>query len=204
MQKIRALDVRVEWRRKLNLCKLKKALRVGKARHDASREVQSSTTHSSFHVLRKEKPSYIETKKHKDIGECADVCYSEQQIDSVKAGNTLLVGKHLKACCSKLNKEEGRMVERAQLRGDSSARDPKSFQSLTEIGKQRETRKTRRSIVVLEDDRDFEREGEATGGNFSSSFFDEHYVPLDNMYSDPQVESANCLPTKPVIDPIWR
>lgn len=204
VRKIRAFDVRVEWRRKLSRRKLK-ALRLDKARHDASGAVQSSTTHSPFHVLRKENPSHFETKKHKDIGEeCGDVCYSEQQIGSVKTGNTPLVGKHQEAYCSTLNKEEGGMVERTQLRGDSFVQDPKSAQSLTEIGKQQEMRKPRRKFVVLDDDGDFEGEGAAIGGNFSSSFSDEHYFPLNTLYSDPQVESANCLPAQPVIDPIWR
>ncbi|XP_055817671.1 uncharacterized protein LOC129886827 [Solanum dulcamara] len=200
---IRAFDVRVEWRRKLNRRKLK-ALRLHKARHDARGAVQSSITHSPLHLLRKENPSHIETKKHKDIGEeCGDVCYSEQQIESVKAGNTSLVGKHQETYCSTLNKEEGGMVERIQLRGDSSVQDPKIAQSLTEIGKQ-EMRKPRRRFVVLDDDGDFEGEGGEIGGNFPSSFSDEHYFPLNTLYGDPQVESANCLPAQPVIDPIWR
>ncbi|KAJ8551558.1 hypothetical protein K7X08_021573 [Anisodus acutangulus] len=120
----------------------------------------------------KEKPSFTETKKQEDIGEaCVDVCYSEQKIESVKAGNTLLVGKHPK--------------DLAQSRGKSSMQDPKSPQSLTEIAKQQEMRKPRRRFVVLDDDSDFEREGGASGGKFSSLSPDEHYVPLNNLYSEP-------------------
>ncbi|XP_059307880.1 uncharacterized protein LOC132059316 [Lycium ferocissimum] len=188
-RKIRAFDVRVEWRRKLNSCKVK-ARRLDKAKRDASGAVQSAKTHNPFQVLRKEKPSFFETKKHKDtVQECADVCYSEQPIESVTAGNTPIVGKHPEA--------------EAQLRGDSSLQDPKSAQSLTEIGKQRMMRKPRR-FVVLDDDSDFEGEGEAVGGTFSSSFLVEHHVPLNNLYSEPQVESADYLPAQPLIDIIWR
>ncbi|MCD7446159.1 hypothetical protein HAX54_045216 [Datura stramonium] len=190
VRKIRAFDVRAEWRRKLNNCKLK-AKRLDKAKHDPSEAVQSATTHNPFQVL------------HKNIGEeCADICCSEQQIESVKSGNTLLVGKHQEAYCSTLNKEEGGMVERSQ--DDSSLQNSKSAQSLTEIGKQQEMRKPRWRFVVLDDDSDFEGEGGEIGGKFSSSFSDEHYFPLNNLYSDPQVESANCLPAQPVADPIWR
>ncbi|KAG5575157.1 hypothetical protein H5410_055291 [Solanum commersonii] len=203
-RKIHAFDVRAEWRRKLYRCKVK-ALRLDEARHDTSGAVQSLTAHSSFHVLQKEKPSFIDTKKHKDIGEeCADICYSEQQIESVKAGNTPLVGKRQDAYCSTLNNEEGGMVERDQVRGDSSVQDSKSAQSLGEIGNQQEMRKSRRKFVVLDDGSDFEGEGGAIGGNFSSSFPGEQNFPLDTLYSDPQVESANCLSAQPVIDPIWR
>uniref|UniRef100_A0A0V0IBH1 Putative ovule protein n=1 Tax=Solanum chacoense TaxID=4108 RepID=A0A0V0IBH1_SOLCH len=203
-RKIHAFDVRAEWRRKLYRCKVK-ALRLDEARHDTSGAVQSPTAHSPFHVLQKEKLSFIDTKKHKDIGEeCADVCYSEQQIESVKAGNTPLVGKRQEAYCSTLNIEEGGMVERAQVRGDSSVQDSKSAQSLGEIGNQQEMRKSRRKFVVLDDGGDFEGEGGAIGGNFSSSFPGEQNFPVDTLYSDPQVESANCLSAQPVIDPIWR
>ncbi|XP_016553342.1 uncharacterized protein LOC107852815 isoform X2 [Capsicum annuum] len=202
VRKIRAFDVRVERRIKLNNCKLK-AKRLDKAKHDANGAVQSASTHNPLQILHKEKPSQIETKKQKDIGEeCADVCYSEQQIKSVKAWNAPLISKHPESYCSTLN-EEGGMVERSQLRGDSSPQDPKSAQLLIEIGKQQKMRKPRRRFVVLDDDSDFEGEGGAIGGNFSS-FSDEHYFPLNNLYSDTQVESVNCLPAEPVIDPIWR
>ncbi|KAK4359826.1 hypothetical protein RND71_022055 [Anisodus tanguticus] len=209
VRKIRAFDVRV-------------------------RSVQSATTHNPFQVLQKEKPSFTETKKQEDIGEaCVDVCYSEQKIESVKAGNTLLVGKHPK--------------DLAQSRGKSSMQDPKSPQSLTEIAKQQEMRKPRRRFVVLDDDSDFEREGGASGGKFNSLSPDEHYVPLNNLYSEPeiefvvldddsdfegeggasggkfaslspdehhvpvnnlnsepQIESADYMPAQALIDPIWR
>ncbi|CAN4114144.1 unnamed protein product [Withania somnifera] len=195
---------KMERRRKLNIRKLK-AKRLDKAKHDPSGAVQSATIHNPFHVLQEE-PSYIETEKHRDIGEeCADVCYPEQQIESVEGGNTLLVGKHQEAYCSTLNKEEGGVLERAQLRDNSSLQDPKSapMSIITEIGKQQEIRKPRTGFVVLDDDSDFEGEGGEIGGSFTS-FSDEHYFPLNNLYSDPQVESANCLPAQPVIDPISR
>lgn len=155
--------------------------------------------------MQKEKPSFVDTKKHKDIGEeCADVCYSEQHIEIVKAGITPLVGKRQEAYCSTLNNEEGGMIERAQVRGDSSVQDSKSAQSLGEIGKQQEMRKSSRKFVVCDDDGDFEGEGGAIGGTFSSSFPGEQNFPLDTLYGDPQVESVNCLSAEPVIDPIWR
>ncbi|KAM3290303.1 putative protein isoform X2 [Capsicum chacoense] len=202
VRKIRAFDVRVERRIKLNNCKLK-AKRLDKAKHDANGAVQSASTHNPLQILHKEKPSHIETKKQKDIGEeCADICYSEQQIKSVKAWNAPLISKHPESYCSTLN-EEGGMVERSQLRGDSSLQDRKSAQLLIEIGKQQKMRKPRRRFVVLDDDSDFEGDGGAIGGN-NSSFSDEHYFPLNSLYSDTQVESVNCLPAEPVIDPIWR
>ncbi|XP_019233991.1 PREDICTED: uncharacterized protein LOC109214522 [Nicotiana attenuata] len=204
VRKIRAIDGRVEWRRKLNSCKLK-AKRLDKAKHDASGAVQSASTHSPFQVLQKEKPPFHETKENNDtVEQCGDVCYSEQPIESVKAGNTPLVGKYQETCCSTLNKEEGGMVERAQLRGDSSLQDPKSAPSPTKIGKQQDMRKPRRRFVVFDDDSDSEGEGGAIGGKFSSSFSDEHYFPLNNSYNEPELESANYLPAQPVIEPIWR
>ncbi|XP_009597716.1 PHD finger-containing protein 1-like isoform X1 [Nicotiana tomentosiformis] len=204
VQKFRAIDVRMEWGRKLNSCKLK-AKRIDKAKHDAIGAVQSATTHSPFQCLQKERPSFHETKENKDIGErCGDVCYSEQQIESVKAGNTPLVGKRQEAYCLTLNKEEDGMVQSSQFRGDSSLRDPKSAQSPIEIGKQQDMRKRRRRFVVLDDDSDSEGEGGAVGGYFSSSISDEHYIPLDNSYNGPQLESANYLPAQPVIEPLWR
>ncbi|XP_016440122.1 PHD finger-containing protein 1 isoform X1 [Nicotiana tabacum] len=204
VRKIHASDVRMEWRRKLNSCKLK-AKRIDTAKHDAIGAVQSATTHSPFQVLQKEKPSFHETKENKDIGErCGDVCYSEQQIESVKAGNTPLVGKRQEAYCSTLNKEEGGMVERAQLRVNTFLRDPKSAQSPIEIGKQQDMRKRRRRFVVLDDDSGSEGKGGAIGGNFFSSLSVEHYFPLNNSYNEPERESANYLPALPVIEPIWR
>ncbi|KAK4366903.1 hypothetical protein RND71_014783 [Anisodus tanguticus] len=197
-------------------------------------EQSNQLQHNPFQVLQKEKPSFTETKKQQDIGEaCVDVCYSEQKIESVKAENTPLVGKHPE--------------DLAQSTGKSSVQDPKSAHSLTEIAKQQEMRKPRRRFVVLDDDSDFEGEGGASSGKFSSLSPDEHYVPLNNLYSEPeiefvvldddndfegqggasggkfsslspdehyvpvnnlytepQIESADYVPAQALIDPIWR
>ncbi|KAJ8557396.1 hypothetical protein K7X08_003021 [Anisodus acutangulus] len=135
-------------------------------------EQSNQLQHNPFQVLQKEKPSFTETKKQKDIGEaCVDVCYSEQKIESVKAENTPLVGKHPE--------------DLAQSSGKSSVQDPKSAHSLTEIAKQQEMRKPRRRYVVLDADSDFEGE-------------------VNNLYTEPQIESADYVPAQALIDPIWR